>query len=410
MVNPSLSLGWQIGMVSVLNCVSVFTAMSDPLNIEYLLNVARDREIYTRTKLTTQLTEFLDDAETSEQDIQAITPVLLVLAADQSGIVRRTLLSGVRHLENVPIDVLFALAADEDDIAADILKHSPALRDHELIAVIRICDNLRRTAIAARGKLQPKVCRALIDFGSADVVRELLENPSAKIDAAGYEAVMTRHADAHDLENLLIKRRDLPPLLAIGLVDAVSDRLQALASSKKWLRPDKAAQVIFDAKEEGVIKIIARTDISENRAVVRGLMVQSKLTPSLVLRASCIGKMDFVEEALALLAKMPHAMVHNMVFSRGAVGLKAIYYKAGLPGAMFAAVRVAVDVYRELNQDMDVSDEGRFGRRMIERILTQYEEFSDDDKKYLLSMLRRYAGMETRPLVDQVLSDLAQAA
>ena len=47
---------------------------------------------------------------------------------------------------------------------------------------------------------------------------------------------------------------------------------------------------------------------------------------------------------------------------------------------------------------------------MIERILTQYEEFSDDDKTYLLSMLRRFAGAETRPLVDQILRDMRVAA
>lgn len=386
------------------------TAMSEQLDIGYLLEVARNPEIYTRSKLTTQLTEFIADPETEDADIEAITPVLLVLADDKSGIVRRTLLNGIRDLRQAPTDVVFALVADEDDIATEVLRNSPALHDHELIAVIRICDDVRRTAIAGRAKLAPLVCRALIDHGSTEVVEALLQNMGARIDAAGYEAVMRRNCAPERLEALLIKRRDLPPLLAIGLVDTVSDRLQSLASSKKWLRPDKAAEVIRDAKEDGVIKIIARTDITQNRNVVRGLMAQDKLTPSLVLRAACIGKMDFVEEALALLAKMPPAMVHSLMFGRGAMGLKALYFKAGLPGVMYSAVRVAVDVYLELRHDMDVSDESRFGRRMIERILTQYEEFSDDDKKYLLSMLRRYAGSETRPLVDQVLSDIARAA
>ena len=384
--------------------------MSDQLDIGFLLDVAKDPEIYTRSKLTTQLTEFIADPETTESDIKAITPVLLVLADDKSGIVRRTLLGGIRELPDAPVDVVFALVADEDDIATEILRSSPALRDHELVAVIRICDDVRRMAIARREQLMPQVSRALIELGSLEVSETLLKNKGARIDAAGYEAIMRRHGVSEALEALLLKRRDLPPLLAIGLVDTVSDRLQLLAAGKKWLRADKAAEVIRDAKEDGVIKIIARTDITENRNVVRGLMAQEKLTPSLVLRAACIGKMDFVEEAFALLAKMPPAMVHSLMFGRGAMGLKALYFKAGLPGVMYSAVRVAVDVYLELRHDMDVSDEARFGRRMIERILTQYEEFSDDDKKYLLSMLRRYAGRETRPLVDQVLSDIAKAA
>lgn len=384
--------------------------MTSQLDIEYLLEVARDPEVYTRSKLANQLTEFIDDPSTSDQDIDAVAPVLLVLAEDISGIVRRTLLGGLLDLPRVPIDVIFSFAADEDDIAAEILAHSPAIRDHELIAIVKICDELRRQAIARRANLSAPVCRALIEHGPVGVAQTLLKNERAKIDAAGYEAIMRKYGSSNDIESVLIKRRDLPPLLAIGLVDTVSDRLQNLASNKKWLHPEKAAQVISDAKEDGVIKIISRADISENRNVVRGLMAQQKLTPSLVLRAACIGKMDFVEEALALLAKMPLPMVHNMMFGRGAMGLKAIYMKAGLPGAMFSPVRVAVDVYRELRDEMDLSHDGRFGRRMIERILTQYEEFSDDDKRYLLSMLRRYAGMETRPLVDRVLNDMASAA
>lgn len=384
--------------------------MSDQLDIGYLLDVARDPDIYTRSKLTSQLIEFMTDPETAEADIRAITPVLLVLAEDASGIVRRTLLSGLKDLPQAPSEVVFALAADEEDIATEILQHSPALRDHELVALIKICDDMRRKAIAGRRGLAPGVCRALIDRGSPEVAEELLKNNDARIDAGGYEAIMARFGASDRLEALLIKRLDLPPLLAIGLVDTVSDRLSSLASGKKWLRPDKAAEIIRDAKEDGVIKIIARTDISENRAVVRGLLAQDKLTPSLVLRAACIGKIDFVEEAFVLLAKMPPAMVHSLMFGRGSMGLKALYYKAGLPGVMYSAVRVAVDVYMELRHDMDVSDQNRFGRRMIERILTQYEEFSEDDKRYLLSMLRRYASGETRQLVEQVLTDMARAA
>ena len=244
--------------------------MSDQLDTGYLLDIARDPEIYTRTKLTTQLTEFVADPETTEADIRAITPVLLVLADDRSGIVRRTLLNGLRDLPNAPIDVVFALVADEDDVAVEILRNSPALHDHELIAMTRLCDNVRRKAIAERAKLSPLVCRALIDNGSTEVAETLLGNTGAKIDAAGYEAVMRRHGALERLESLLIKRRDLPPLLAIGLVDTVSDRLQSLASSNKWLRPDKAAEVIRDANEDGVIKIISRTNTLRSRASIVG--------------------------------------------------------------------------------------------------------------------------------------------
>ena len=384
--------------------------MSDSLEVAYLMEVAGNPEVYIRSKLASELSEFLDDQEATDDERKAVVPVLMKLAEDESDVVRRSLLGGLRHCEHVPSDLIFAMAADIDDIAGDILKHTPALLDNELIAVIKISDDVRRGAIAEREGLSPAVCRALIEHGSHDVIRTLLDNAPARIDTSGYEAIRRRHSNLDSIENLLMKRRDLPPMLAIGLVDTVSNRLEELAAHKKWLRSDRAAQVIRDAKEEGVIRIISRSDVSENRNVVRELLTLNHLTPSLVLRAACVGKMDFVEEAFTCLAKMPPAMVHNMMFKRGHMGLKAIFLKSGLPGSMFFALRVAVDVYRELYGTSDIADEQHFGRRMIERILTQYEEFSEDDKTYLLSMLRRFAGAETRPLVDQILRDMSHAA
>ncbi|MGI9415801.1 MAG: DUF2336 domain-containing protein, partial [Hyphomicrobiales bacterium] len=195
--------------------------MSDSLEVAYLMEVAGSPEIYIRSKLASELSEFLDDPEATDDERDAVFPVLMKLAEDTSDLVRRSLLGGLRHCARAPSDLIFALASDIDEIASDILKHTPALLDNELIAVVKISDDVRRIAIAERAGLTPPVCRALIEHGSHEVIRTLLDNAAARIDASGYEAIKRRHGSLGALENLLMKRRDLPPMLAIGLVDTV---------------------------------------------------------------------------------------------------------------------------------------------------------------------------------------------
>ena len=106
--------------------------MSDNLEVAYLMDVAGSPEVYIRSKLAGELSEFLDDPEATDDEREAVVPVLMKLAEDESDQVRRSLLGGLRHSENAPSDLIFALAADIEEIACDILKHTPALLDNEL--------------------------------------------------------------------------------------------------------------------------------------------------------------------------------------------------------------------------------------------------------------------------------------
>ncbi len=396
-----------IGVVSTVSGVSI---MSSSLDTEYLLAVAADPEIYTRVKLVMQLCDFLEDEESREAERDAIAPVLLKICDDDSAVVRRTLLGRIKASTRVPMDVAVAFVADEEDMACDILKLSPVLDDNVLVGIAKICDTPRQLAMCERTSLPPRLGRTLIEHGDELVVRAVLANPAGRLDEAAYGAIETRHGSLKRFESLLMKRRDVPSMLALDMVDAVSERLLKHASQKNWLDADKAARVISDAKEQGLVRIIARSDPAREQSFVSELMLRDRITPTLLLRAACIGKMDFVEVAIGRYTAMPSSLVHSMMYARGSVGFKALYFKAKLPGKMYPAMRVAVDVFRELHATMGEWTEAQFGRRMIERILTQYEEFSDADKKYLLSTLRKYAGEEAQPLLNQVIDDLAMAA
>jgi hypothetical protein len=71
------------------------------------------------------------------------------------------------------------------------------------------------------------------------------------------------------------------------------------------------------------------------------------------------------------------------------MGLKALYKKCNFPDALYPAFRVAVDVVEETDYDGEEHDRERFARRIIERVLTQYQDIEVSDLDYLLGKLKR---------------------
>ena len=122
---------------------------------------------------------------------------------------------------------------------------------------------------------------------------------------------------------------------------------------------------------------------------VQQLHASGRLTSSLVLRALCSGDVRFVEDAMAEIAGTSADKASLLIHDAGKLGLKALYAKCGFPQALYPAFRVAVDVIDETGFDGGDHDRERFARRVIERVLTQYQDIDVSDLDYLLGKLKR---------------------
>jgi uncharacterized protein (DUF2336 family) len=94
------------------------------------------------------------------------------------------------------------------------------------------------------------------------------------------------------------------------------------------------------------------------------------------------------------LARIP---VHNarlMIHDAGPLGFKSLYDHVGMPKSLFRAFRIALDVARDTPLDGGEHDQERRQRRMIERILTQFEDIGADNLDFLLSKLQERAESE----------------
>ncbi|MBZ0217010.1 MAG: DUF2336 domain-containing protein, partial [Fimbriimonadaceae bacterium] len=103
------------------------------------------------------------------------------------------------------------------------------------------------------------------------------------------------------------------------------------------------------------------------------------------------GNITFVVEALALLAHIPAKRCHRLMHDRHGAGLKALLTKAGLPLAIQTGFSLAVGCVLESRAEgLDFSSR-RDRRRLVERILTRYQDYASDELDYLFTLLTRLA-------------------
>ena len=170
----------------------------------------------------------------------------------------------------------------------------------------------------------------------------------------------------------------------------VSEKLKLTLAARHRLPGNIAADIILDARERATVALLSDAPSgADTRALVQQLHVNGRLTPSLLLRALCSGDIEFVEEAMAEIAGTSAEKASILIHDAGKLGLRALYQRCSFPDALYPAFRVAIDVLNETRLDGEQRDRERFTRRVIERVLTQYQDLDSSDLEYLLGKLRK---------------------
>lgn len=327
----------------------------------------------------------------------SVTPVERQIAHDILGymvhdvavLVRESLSKSLRNLPGAPHDIVVALARDIDQVAMPVLEESPVLTEEDLIGIVVSGSVAKQKAIASRPTVEARVSAALVETNNRGVVAVLVSNDGAIIDEETYEKVVDRFGDDEEIAEPLVQRKDLPLTLAERLVTMVSDRLREYLIERHSIDEDVAQRLIEESRERSTIELVDGVGMEEMARLVTQLHDNHRLTPTIMLRAACMGEMRFVEASLALLTSLPEPRVWRLVHDEGPLGFRAIYARAGLPEVLFPAFRVALDVYHETEFPSGPEARSHFRRQMLERILTQYEDLEAKDLDFMLNRLGR---------------------
>jgi len=172
------------------------------------------------------------------------------------------------------------------------------------------------------------------------------------------------------------------------LATIVSEQLRDYLVSHHELSPTVAADLVLQSRERTIVGLASGGSEQDIEKLVQQMFLNNRLTPSIVLRALCMGDVLLFEAALAIMANVPLVNARILIHDGGQLGLKTVYEKAGMPPSMLPIVRAAVETIHETELlDSDQADVMAYRAQVIERILTQFEHFSSEDTDYLLNKL-----------------------
>ena len=321
-------------------------------------------------------------------ELQLAHDIIKAMLRDVSVEVRQALAENLKNSPGLPRDVALKMAQDVDSVALPILQFSTVLQDEDLVLVIDAGSDAKHQAIARRERVSGLVADALVLRGSESTLATLVSNRGADLNEIHMRKVLNKFPDSESIQDGLVHRDQLPMLVAERLVGVVSDTLRDYLVGRHELKAETVSNIILQNRERAVISLSARSGEEQGiEKMLAQMHANGRLTSTLVLRALCMGDVNFFENSLAVMANIPIVNARLLIHDAGRLGLKSIYGKTGLPERLMPAIRTALDVVRETEYDGHSNDRSRFRNRVIERILTQYEDLPEDDIAYLIEKI-----------------------
>lgn len=341
-----------------------------------------------RAQAAHKLCRCIEEIELSAEEREYAEEIMQIMAADAASLVRRALSVALKNSAKLPRDIAQRLAQDIDAIALPVIMNSPSLTDEDLIEIIRANPPAKQIAVASRATLTTQVTGAIAEYGAPAAVERALANDNALFDEEGLQTSLDRFANLSNVTASMVRRRVLPIAITEKLVSVVSGELFDHLVNHHELPPQMAIEIAMGSRERATIDLIEQAVLQADIGrFISQIHVHGRLTPSLIMRALCLGHMEFVEHALGELAGLTHQRMWLMIHDNGPLGLKAAFDRASMPPRLFPPFRAAIDLYHQIERDGDHDDRARFRETMIQRVLTLFQSIPREDLDYLLEKL-----------------------
>ncbi len=368
----------------------------DKLNQTDVARLVSDGSTDNRADMAAKVAAQFGSGQMSEPERLLAEDIMRAMVRDAEVRVREALSSNLKESADTPPDVALALARDVESVALPILEYSKVLGDDDLVEIVRLQGAGHQGAIARRDTVSTRLVDALVDSGEETVVADLVANSGADIAEGSMQRILDDHGDSDRVKGSMVQRTELPMGIAERLVNIVADSMRDQLMANHELPPDMATDLLMQARERATLELLSDDDgVSEQKALARvealarQLDKNGRLTPSIILRALCMGDLSFFEASLARRAGVPTANAKQLVHDTGRGGLKSLFASADMPPALFPAVRVALDLAHENNYGGGANGREAYCRCILDQILTGYEGIEADDLTYLPNRLSR---------------------
>ncbi len=381
--------------------------MSSGLDVGVFESVIENGSPEDRQSLASQLADFLAAETTTDSERQQIVPIVLRLSSDPVTEVRRALALRLVHVAGLHADIVFSVISDDDEIALPFLSKCVSLDPWQMLAVLRVGDGARQAAIAGRPDLSAEARAHVVRKSPLDACLALFDNQAVELGDGDYRTLYGRFGNAPEMTERLLACPDLPPEIRIAQAKRASNRMHQLMAERGWIAANDAAELVADAEETAVLKVLIEANDGELARVVPFMAGKAMLTPSIIVRAACLGEMKVAAAALAHLSGIVPARARELMAGRS---FKSLHGRSGLPQSCFGILQAACDVAREEREEGIELGREAFGRRLIENLMTRYETMPLKERAKHLEVVGRFAEDRVRLIARRLKADLVRAA
>jgi uncharacterized protein (DUF2336 family) len=231
-----------------------------------------------------------------------------------------------------PASVVRRLARHDDiDIAGPVLTESARLSTKDLVEIAQTRSEKHLLAIAARWWLHEMVADALLARRFPSVSRRLVNNPGARVSAAGFATVVTQAVSDPELAVATGIRADLPRHLRSELVRNATEevRTRLLSRAPPYLFEEIRAAIL--AASAGVDREMSRPrDFAGAKMLVARLKKEGRLDEATLRELARQRKYEETVTALAELSQASIEIVRPLMQSLRSDGILVPCKVAGL--------------------------------------------------------------------------------
>ena len=357
--------------------------IDSPEDLHTLLSLARDKSVEGRTALVKALGDLFYDShsELSIDERSLMGDILQRLIGDVEAVVRKALAETLSGIPDAPPQIISALANDTLEIAYPILIESAVLQDMELVEIIRHRTHEHHPAIAMRSTVSETVSDALVDTDNNDVIRTLVENRGAQISGETLEKIVDRSESQPDLQNPLLLRTELSPMLAKRMYWWVSAALRKDIVDRFDIDSVELDKSIERAVKDLMGEPVAKAENADNiNHMIKSLIGAGKVTPSLMIQTLRQGEIALFEEMLSGLSNLNAKLVRRFVFEPGGDALAILCRSLEIMKPEFASIFLLSRSARPGDKVVDPSE--------LTRVLDLYDRIKLETAKKVVEHWR----------------------
>jgi uncharacterized protein (DUF2336 family) len=282
----------------------------------------------------------IQGAGLNPRERELMREILRRLTRDVEMAIRIALAQRLAEDTTAPHDLILLLVDDTIEVARPLILNSPLLTESDVLRLIAEAGIGHQEAVAGRPNIGVPVTDALVKTGHDSVLLALVKNATARISSSAYETLVQKSRALTGLQDPLIRRPDLPPMLATNMCEWVSDALKDYIKTNYAMAARNVDAALADAKQAVKNEPVGPTDTPADSAqkLVEKLAASGQLKAGFLMRVLSQGQLDLFDLAFAKLMNMELAAFRSAFYEHGAHIVALACRAAGIDRSVFATV------------------------------------------------------------------------